>query len=248
MTTYDTLRDRALNNVGCLGQTQAQTVAQLAIEEAMKFVAFHVRIPSLIASSQFTIAASDPQLESNAPSLGVTGFNILSTYQCPDRLLVKKDSSTTGYGVPYEYLEYHHFIDLQSIPAGNRIGVTTPGTLDERPLYSWTITPSNTVWISPLTSGNVVTLFYRINPAAYSGAASPEILPRFDFILVNGAVVVLKEWLREPDAITDMWELFRAKLMDDVRLYDLEINGQRKRSHLKIHRSYRPNRYGRYTA
>ncbi len=247
MATYDTLRDRALNNVGCLGQTEAQTVAQLALEECMKFVAFYVRIPSLIASAQFTIAAANPQTEANAPAIGASGFNVSSTYQCPDRLYVKKDTSTENYGTPYEYLEYHHFIDLKSIPAGMRVGVTTPGTLDERPDFSWTVTPANLVWINPLTLGNVATLFYRKNPTAYSGSGTPEILTRFDFILVNGAVLVLKEWLREPDGITNMWEIFRSKLMPDVQLYDLELNGQRKRSHLKIHRSYRPNRYGRYT-
>ena len=39
MSTYDTLRDRALNRTGLLGQSEAQTVAQMALEEAMKFVA-----------------------------------------------------------------------------------------------------------------------------------------------------------------------------------------------------------------
>lgn len=247
MSTYDTLRDRALNFVGCFGQVEAQTVAQIVLEEAMKFVAFYVRIPSLIASSQFTIVASNPQTEANAPTLDAAGFNVLASYQAPDRLYVKSSASADGYGVPYEYLEYHYFIDLQSIPSGGRIGVSTPGTVDERPRYSWTITPSNKVWISPLTTGNVATLFYKKNPAAYSGAGTPEILPRYDYILVDACTAVLKDWLRDPEAVTTARDIFRAKIMPDIGLYDLENSAARKRSHLKIHKSYRPTRYGRNT-
>lgn len=242
MATYEALRDRALSQVGCLGQTEAQTVAQIALEEAMKFTAFHVRVPSLIASATATAPAS-PELEANAITLGALGFNVSSTYQCPDRLFVKNDSSVVGYGTPYNYLEYHHFIDLKSLPAGVRVGVMTPGTIDERPNFPWTITPTDKVWAEPLAEGNVLTLFYRKNPAAYSGASTPEILARYDYILVNGAVLALKEYLREPDAITTLWTLFENEatgIIKDCRQYDRDINGARKRSHLKIHRSYRP--------
>lgn len=240
MATYDTLRDRALKQVGCFGQSDAQTVAQTALEEAMKFVAFHVRIPSLIASATATAPAS-PELETNAISLtAVGGFNISAgVYQAPDRLYVKKDSTVTDVGTPYEYMEYHFFQDLKQIPANARSGIFYPVVIDERPKFCWTITPSGKVWATPTLENNVLTLFYRIVPAAYSGAATPEILPMFDHILVDGAVIALKEWLREPETISTLWTLFENGLKSSVDRYDLFLKGQRKRDHLKIHRSYR---------
>jgi hypothetical protein len=242
MSTYSTLRDRALDQVGCTGQTEAQTIAQVALEEAMKFVAFHVRIPSLVASATAT-APSDPQLEASAIALtGGAGTFGISTgvFQCPDTLWVKKDSSTVGYGTPYEFYEYNTFLALKAIPSGRRIGVLDNGFADERADFSWTITPTDKVWSEELVEDNVLTLFYRKSPAAYSGAATPEITPLFDYILVNAAVLALKEWLREPAELTTMWGLFEQGLMADVQRYDSFINGRRKRSHLRIHRSYRP--------
>jgi len=241
MATYQELRDRALNQVGCLGQSEAQTVAQIAMEEAMKFVAFHIRVPSLIAKATATAPAS-PNLEANAISLegGAGTFQIPpGVYQAPDRLFVKRTSTTEDYGTPHEYIEYHHFLDLKAIVTGPRVSLYAPALGDERPDFSWTITPDNKVWCSPISEGNVITLFYRKNPAAYSGAATPEILPRFDYILVNAAVLALKEWLREPEALTTLWTLFQNGISDDVKQYDSELQGQRRRSHLRIHRSYR---------
>jgi hypothetical protein len=242
MATYSALRDRALLAAGCLGQTEAQSVAQMALEEAMKFVAFHVRIPALILSATATAPAS-PELEANAISLtgGAGTFQIgAGVYQTPDRLFVKASSSVVGYGIPYHYLEYHHFIDLKACASNERIGVYTPATYDERDTPAWTITPTGKVWSDSLVAGNLLTLFYRISPAAYSALATPEILSKYDHIIVNGAILVLKEWLREPDAITTPWTLFAQGLMADIERYDIEINGMRKRTHLKIHRSYRP--------
>lgn len=238
MATYEALRDRALNQVGLLGQSEAQTVAQVALEEAMKFVAFHVRIPSLIASATATAPAS-PELESNAIAIGVGGFAVSATYQCPDRLYIKSDSTITDIGTPYDFVEYHHFQDLKSISGVARTGIFESALGDERPGFSWTVTPSDKVWASPIKENNVLTLVYRKVPAAYSGAASPEILAMFDHILVNGAVIALKEYLREPAEITTLWTLFENGLMKEVERYDLFLNGQRKRSHFKMHRSYR---------
>lgn len=240
MSTYLVLRDRALRQASAYGQTEAQTVAQIALEEAMKFVAFNVRVPSLIAKATATAPAS-PTLEANAIGLtSVGGFNIsASTYQCPDRLYVKKDSSTVEIGTPYEVLEYHVFQDLKNIPSGNRIGVDSYGIFDERPQYSYTITPDGALWAQPLTVSNVLTLFYRIQPAAYADGSTPEILPLFDYILVKAAVLAVKEFLREPAEVTDMWTMFEGALMEDVKRYDQHLQGQHRRTTLKIHRSYR---------
>ena len=240
MSTYQTLRDRALSRVNCVGATEAQTIAQAALEECMRFVAFHVRIASLIAKATATAPAS-PQLEANAITLDTGGFNVLSTFQTPDRVYSKKDSSTTGYGTPYEFREYHHFLDLQSQPMAARQGIFYPAFYDERPQYCYTITPDSKIWLAPVVVNNVITLFYRKTPAAYANQGVPEIHTLFEHILTTGAELALKEWLREPDAIISMWQLFDSNLMTQIEENDRQINGGRKRRQLKIHKSYRIN-------
>lgn len=243
MSTYEALRDRALNQVGMLGQSEAQVMAQVALEECMKWVAFNVRIPSLIASATATASASlDPTLEAQAIPLGTDGFEIdAGVYQYPDRLYIKKDSTVVGYGTPYDYLEYHYFLDLKSITGGARVGLLDPYLKDDRPDFSYTITPGNAIWAFPIYKSAVLTFFYGISPAPYAdGTGIPEILPLFDHILVNGAVLAVKEFIREPEQILDMWALFDANLITQVQRYDLFVSARRKRSHLTIHRSYRP--------
>ena len=241
MATYQDLRDRALAQVSAVGQTEAQTVAQQALEEAMKFVAFHVRIPTLIAKATATAGAS-PDLESNAIAIETTGFSVTAgQFQVPDRLYVKKDSGTVEIGTPYDFFEYHHFQDLKNAPSetGMRYSIYTPWSMDERSNFSWTITPDKKVWATPLAQNNVLTLYYRKVPAVYGASTVPEIDTLFDHILVNGAVLALKEYLREPAEVSTMWGLFEAGLMRDIERYDNFLNGQRKRSRITLHRSYR---------
>ncbi len=240
MTNGLALRNRALVQVGCLGQTEAEDVAEQALEECMKFVALHVRVAGLIGSATAT-APADPEDEANAIPIGAgsPGFGVSATFQAPDRLYVKKDSSADNYGSPYEFLEYDHFIDLMSIPGQIRDGFDSIQH-DERPSRCYTITPSDKIWAQPLTAGNVLTFFFRKAPAAYGDAATPEIAPLFDYILVSGTALVLKEWLREPDGIVSMWQIFEAGLMNDIARYQSALNGRRKRSQIKIHKSYRP--------
>lgn len=236
--TYEQLRDAALKRVGHLGQSDTEQVAEAALEEAMKFVAYYVRIPSLIGSATATAGAS-PMLESNAITLSTGGFNITSTYQAPDRLNVKRTSADTDIGIPYTYYEYHVFQDLRNIPGLYRYGLSGPAVNDESSDYAYTITPDGKLWATPLAENNILTLYFRKSPAAYSGSAYPEILPLFDTILVNAAETVLKEFVREPEAIVNMWELFERHLIMDIDKYDQFINGQYNRSELKMHRSYR---------
>lgn len=239
MSTYQTLRDRALGQLGLVGQTDAQTVAQTALEEAMKFVAFNVRVASLVGSATAT-APANPELEASAIAIETTGFAVTSgVFQTPDRLYVKKDSAATSPGIPYDFYEYDHFLDLKNIPSGSRFGVFEPGTIDELSQRAYTITPTNKIWALPLAAGNVLTLFYRKQPAAYVSGNTPEIAVQFDHILVNGAVIALKEWLREPAEITTLWTLFENGLKKDIETYDSFLNSRRKRKNLRIHKSYR---------
>lgn len=239
MTTYLELRDEALARVSCTGQTLAQGVAQNALKEAMKFVAFHVRVLSLISKATFTVVSTAPTLEANAIPIGVSGFAASATFQCVDRLYIAKDAAAKTPGLPYDFYEYHNFLDLNNIPDNIRWGLnSTTGTeLSPRP---YTLTPSNSIWTTNIATGNVATLFYRVSPAAYADGTTPEINPLFTSILVSAAEIALKEWLREPEQMTHLWALFEAALMPDIQRYDNFVTGGRKRSHVKIHRSYRP--------
>lgn len=239
MATYEQLRDRALNFVGSLGESEAQTVAQMALEEAMRFVSFHVRVPALIASATAT-APSSPELEANAIALGSGGFGIASgEFQCIDRLYVKQSASEPEHGTPYEYYEYNHFLDLKAVPGPSRPIILDGHRDDERSAFSYTLTPSNKVWAQPLQENNVATLFYRKLPAAYSSMGVPEITPLFDYILVKGAELAVEKFLREPAGVSSVWELFEDKLTKDVQRYESFLNSSRKRGAIKVHRSYR---------
>lgn len=238
MATYEQLRDRALGQTGTTGMTEPQTIAQYALEEAMRFVASHVRIQSLIGSATAT-APADAHLETNAITLGVSGFNISSSFQCIDRLYVKKDSSVVGRGTPYEYVEYDYFHDLKAAPGSIRVGVYDAASYDERPMYSYTLTPDGKIWSTDIAEDNVLTLVFQKTPAAYSGSSTPEILTKFDYILVDAAVIAIKEWQKEPAEIVTLRTLFQNGLMNDVKLYAEYLKGQYKRDTLKVHRDYR---------
>lgn len=237
MSTYEQLRDEALGQVSCVGQSDAQSVAQEALYQAMKYLSLNVRVPSLIASATAT-APADAHLEANAITLGASGFNISAAFQCVDRLYVKYDSSIAEIGTPYEYREYHHFQDLKSIPLNSGPGIIRDTYGDELPRHAYTITPDSKLWALPLNEDNVLTLVYRKVPAAYVAGNSPEIGVLGEHMLVNAAVVALKEWLREPEQLSSLWTLMKGALEEDIKQYDTTINSSRKRSQIRLHRSY----------
>lgn len=238
MTTYATLRDSALKQCGAYGESEMSELAEIALAECMKFVSFHIRVPALVGSATATAPAS-PELESNALSIA-SDFSI-ADFRTPDRLFVKKNSSAVELGTPYEFLEYDTTLDLLYSPS-SRYGIVRD--LDEYgddiPDRWYTITPSNKIWARPLSQGNVLTFFYRKEPAAFSGAGTPEINPQFDWILTKGAVLAIKEAQREPDRIMSMWDLFTNGLEADLDRYDSFLNGRRKRDEIRIHKSHRP--------
>ena len=213
-------------------------LAEIALAECVKFVSFHIRVAALVGSATATAPAS-PELESNALSI-TTDFSI-SDFRTPDRLFVKQNSSSVEKGAPYEFLEYDTALDLLYSPS-SRFGITRDSDSygDDIPERWYTITPSNKIWARPLSEGNVLTFFYRKEPAAFVAGNTPEINPQFDWILTKGAVLAIKEAQREPDRIMSMWDLFSAGLGDDLDRYDSFLNGRRKRDEIRIHKSHRP--------
>lgn len=239
MATYQQLRDDVLSKTGYTGQLEATTVVEKALAEAMKFVAFNVKIASLIKKATATAPAS-PELESNAIAIGSGGFNI-SDFQQIDKLFVKSASATSGYGLPYDPKEYWDILELQAIPSpynGTRL-LDTERSFDDTPKRWYTQTPDDKIWCKPVKQGDILTLFYRTEPAAYNNSNTPEISSRFNYILVKAGELALKEFLREPDQISTMWDLFEAVLQKDIAKYNDALAGGRVRDSFKIHRSYR---------
>lgn len=243
MATYSTLVTRALNQLRLASNLDAQEVAEVAIAEAMKFVAFHVRIPSLLPS--VGALAPAPGID-DVISMTLTGTFGLSAgvYQAPDRLWVaqaQSDVTDLNKGTAYTFVPYDTYLDLTSISSNYREDLSAT-RYDELPSsYVWTIKDDSTIFAKPLAEDNYVTLRYHKVPTAYASNGTPEILPMFDFILVNATVLALKEWLREPDQMLTLWDLYQS-LMPSIDEYKRHITATRKRGNLRIHRAYRAPR------
>jgi len=236
MTTYDGLVSTVLELCDHVGSTDAQTVANRAMALCMRYVSSRVELPSLIGSASFTWGA----LTTSAPLFTSQGFNITeSTYGSPNRLYVKRDSSATDPGIPYEFLEYVHWLDLKSaVSGGARSSLFEPPSNDERPQYAYTIDHSNALIAYPIAENNVLKFYYNKLPAAFAGGATPEIPAQFDYILINGASLYLKEWIREPADILDSYRIFQS-LNPQIEEMDSFLNARRKRRQLKLANSYR---------
>lgn len=223
MATYGTLKDRVLRLTEQIGVVDAGEVAKIALEEVVKYVSTKVVLPQLIGSATYTWQSSDTSA-SIAADFGV------SDYETPVRLYVDD--------VPYEYREFLVYKDLKSVPLGYRDGISSEDIYDERPQKCWTVNFSNEIELDPVSTGAVLQLYYAKPPASYSDAGTPELPARFDHILVTGAVLVLKEYLREPEQIIDYYTLFSA-LDNQIRELDIALNSLRKRNVIKIHPRYR---------
>lgn len=248
MSTYLQLRDRAISQISLTGNADAQEVAQIALQECMRYVAHKVRVPALLP----TVAAAAPAPGGDGViAMTLTGTFALGSgvYQAPDRLWVAKtsgDVTALDKGTPYKYYPIEAYRDLSNIAPNFRTYIDSDSINDLDSKFRWTVDEATgTVYIDPVEEGNYVTLQYHKSPAAYADGTTPEILPLFDYILVDGAVLALKEWLREPGEILTYRSLFRA-LDPDIEEYKRHIAGTRKRTQLRMHRSYRTmrNSYG----
>lgn len=223
MTTYSTLLDRALKLTDSEDVTQAEAVGQIALEEALKYVASKVYLPDLVASASYTYTDSDTYVDISA-DLGI------SDYETPEYLYIDD--------IPYVYREWHEWKILKNSPGQVREDLSSPLTYDERPNRVYTIDPNNRIYIYPVSEDDVVEFFYRKSPAAYTSGGTPEMPSLFDSILVNGAVMYIKEYIREPEAIINPYELF-SKLDPQIEELDRHLNSKRSKPHIRLSRRYR---------
>ena len=234
--TYSQLRDSALILVdSSTDATDLRQIAQVALEETMKYISQRVELPGLIKSATATWGASTVSIP-----LGVGGFGI-TNYDTPNRLYIRLDSTATAPGIPYDFREYLHWLDLSAVPDAVHYRSDSFEVLtgDERPSRCYTIDHSNNLIAAPVAEDNVLTFYYNIAPAAYADSGIPELpAASFDSILVSGAVLVLKEFIREPDVIVDPYTIL-GSLDKQISQLDSFLNSRRRRRVLNIHSSYR---------
>jgi len=224
MTIYSALLAKALTLVDSTGVTQAASIGEIALEETMKYVASKVYLSGLVSSATYTYGASDTYVELSA-DLGISDF------ETPEHLYVDD--------VPYVFREWHTWKQLKNSPGARRTDLSSATTNDDRPLRVYTLDPNDRLYIYPISAGNVVDFYYRTSPAAYGdGSGTPEMPALFDSLLVNGAVMYLKEYIREPEQIINPYELFK-KLDPQIQELDIHLNSKRSRRQMKLARSYR---------
>lgn len=224
MATYLSLLTTASTLADTTGQTDVEEVMKVAMVEALKYVATKITVPELRARATYTWVDGDETIP-----IGGGGFAV-SSFTTPIRLYVN--------GVPYDYREWLEWLDLTNAPGGYRWTINQPATRDIRPARCWTINHDDEVEILPLpVEDDVIVLYYDTEPAAYSDGGTPELNARFHNILVNGALLVGKEFLRDPDAILDMQALFSG-LDDQIKELSIHQDSQRKRRGFRISSRY----------
>ena len=235
MATYGALKTTVLSLCDSPDSVEAGAVAETALAYAMQYLATKMDITSLIDSTSWTVAAGETSW-SLATKLGASDWALYST---PNRVYVKQDSTATSPGRPYDPVDFMSWLDLKAIPYGqSRDTLFDPATIDGRPSGAYTIDPDSNILIDPITTGNVITLYWNKAPAAYASAGTPELPAQYHTVLVNGAIRILKEWIREPEIITDPFGVLQG-LDEQIREIDIHIRGNRKRFTLRPSARYR---------
>jgi hypothetical protein len=225
MATYLQLKTKVLKLVEQVGSSDVAAIAEIGLEETMKFVAIRVPLASLRGTALYTWQSGDTEANI-ATDFGVANFEFA------ERLFVAN--------VPYAFRDYATSLDLQNTPGARRMALFEPFTQDERPAKSWTIDDSSNIIPYPVNVGNELKLRYIKSPAPYADATVPEIPTLFDFILVNGATMICKEYLlpSEKKGLLNPYAILQA-LEPQINELDIYLHTLRKDNVIKIHPAYR---------
>jgi hypothetical protein len=231
MSTYAQLKENALIIANQEGDSTAGKIAEIALVEALKYTRSHVLLDGLIGEAEYTWLAADEDI-----ALGVDGFEITESPVEPIELYVGAAGES---GTVYVYRRYLDWRRLNALPGKSRGSMFEESIRDERPARCFSINADGDVVLVPKPStGQVVTLYYHKEPAGYSAASSPEIPSKWEFILISGAVLWLKEYEKDPDMIIDPVELF-GKLDPQISRMDRALRGPRSRQRMKMAPSHR---------
>jgi hypothetical protein len=130
------------------------------------------------------------------------------------------------------------WLDAAAVPgAGYRTSLFESATCDVRPDYSYTVNIDNEVEIEPLSADNVVNFYYNTAPAGYTDSGSPEIPSQYHYIVRNGAIIIAKEWVREPEALLDPFTVLK-QLDDQIRDLDIAKRSNRRREPGRLSHRY----------
>lgn len=234
--TYSDLKTDVLTFCDQVGSTDAIAVVERGLHYAMRYVARKCELVGLIQESTYTWQGSDTSVLLFDPA----GFNITqSQYGSPNNLFVRQNTDNEAPGIPFQFIQYTQWLNLKSVATNEfRDSLFDPCTSDERPSRTFTLTPDNKMLVHPIGEDNVLTFLWNKRPAAYNDNNSPEIPPDFDYIISNGASLILKEWIREPDAIVDPMKILAA-LDPQIDEMKTALNSNRRRDVVKMHGSYR---------
>jgi len=217
-----------------VGNTDAQSVAEKGLEEAMKYVASKVRLDTLVGTATHTWTATDDKI----PLFTALGFNITSASSPLEPILLFV--GTLGdTGIPFDFRRFLEWKELQGQPGRLRTAIFGGLVIDERPERSFTINASDELELHPQpVEDKVLTLHFRIPPADYTDAGTPEIPQRWDSILIHGAVMFVKEQVRMPEQIINPYDFFQG-LDEQITRMESQLRGTKSRPVMKIGKSYR---------
>lgn len=230
--TYAQLKSDVLILTDNEGATDIGSVVEIALLEAMKYVASMVRLDSLTGEVQYTTDATDV----TNLYISFSDFNITDMVE-PLELYISE--SATAYGDRYEYRRY---LDWRRSYTQSR-GPTPlyrDSTRSTLPVGTFTIDPSDRIKVDPFPSASrVVTLIYQKDIAAYSDAGTPEIPSRWDSILVSGAMLWVENFLKQEkeDPITP--QLLFKQLDPQIDELKITLESPRTTPQLRVHRSYK---------
>lgn len=221
--TYAQLKTQLLILVNGTGSIELGTLADTALLEVMRYIARNVPdLPTLIGRSEATWPASPANSLDIATDFGVTNINTAR------RLYVRAPTVTRGYGPLYTYrtLETYHSIMYP------RAGLYERTQFPDDPFYEnmsrvWTIdyttVSTGEILISQVSEGDIVTLFYT-KDIPTSGAVP---LPGdFDNLLLQGAQVIMENWIKEGENLVSMEKLLERNLevgINTLRTYLLSL-------------------------
>lgn len=213
--TYAQLKTQLLILTNGVGSNELGTLADTALLEVMRYIARNVPdLPALIGKATATWPALPANSIDIATGFGVTNINTAR------RLYVKAPTVTKGYGPLYTYrtLETYHTIMYPS--RGKYERTQFPDTqwyedIDRVWTIDYTSTATGVVLINQVSAGDIVTLFYTKDIPTSGTVPLPG---DFDNLLLQGAQVIMENWIKEGENLNSMEKLLERNLEAGINM------------------------------
>jgi hypothetical protein len=222
MTTLGEIKADVLSLAESPESIEIGKVAEIGIQETLKYISSKVVLPELVRDAEVTYAAAS---HNSGIAIGAGGFEV-ADFDTPLRLYVDN--------VAYDLRDYLVWKDLKTERNG------FPGTRiyehereDRRPDRVWTLRYSdNLILFDPFpTEGTTIELVYIKPVDAYADANVVFLPNRFEGLVMNGALVYCKEYIREPEQIINPYQLLSTL---DPQIQELKIHRDSTRPRFKM--------------